>query len=169
MMDKIDLQILDAVQTDARIHQAELGRRVGLSAASVNERIHKLERLGVIRGYVALLDDLKLGRDMAAFIEVDIEHPRYEKAFLDLMIKLTEVQECHHVAGDFSCLLKVRVSDRRALRELVLDRINSLPGVRQTRTILVLGTTKETTRLSLFASTNGKKAKRVIHGRGSNK
>lgn len=166
MVDDVDLKILDALQSNSNLHQAEIGRRVGLSAASVNERIHKMERLGIIRGYVALLDDLKLGRDMAAFIEVYIDHPRHEKRFVDLMGQLAEVQECHHVAGDFSCLIKVKVRDRRALRELVLDRINALPGVRQTRTILVLETTKETARLSLLASGSGVQKLRAGRSRG---
>ncbi len=165
MVDDVDLKILDALQSNSTLHQAEIGRRVGLSAASVNERIHKMERLGIIRGYVALLDGLKLGRDMAAFIEVYIDHPRHEKRFIDLMGQLAEVQECHHVAGDFSCLIKVKVRDRRALRELVLDRINALPGVRQTRTILVLETTKETARLSLLPPGSDSTRGRAGHSR----
>ena len=72
----------------------------------------------------------------------------FQKA-VELMRSLDEVQECHYVAGEFSCLVKVKVPDRQALRELVLDRLNSLDGVRQTRTLIVLETAKETTRMAL--------------------
>jgi len=148
-MDLKDSKILNLLQDDAKTPQAEIARRVGLSAASVNERIRKLEQQGVIRKYVALLDDQKSGNDITAFIEVFIEHPRHEDAFVRLMRELEEVQECHYVTGDFSCLLKVKVPDRASLRELVLDRINALEGIRQTKTLIVLETAKEETRLAL--------------------
>jgi len=148
-MDSKDRQILDLLQGDAKTPQAEIARRVGLSPASVNERIHKLEQQGVIRKYVALLDDQKSGNDITAFIEVFIEHPKHEEGFVRLMRELEEVQECHYVTGEFSCLLKVKVADRASLRELVLDRINALEGIRQTKTLIVLQTAKEETKLAL--------------------
>ena len=143
-MDQKDRNILRILQTDARTPQAEIGRQIGLSAAAVNERIRKLERDGTIRRYAALLDDRKVGVDIIAFIDVFIESPAHEEKFTALMNELPEVQECHFVTGDFSCIVKARVPDRRSLRELVLDRINALAGVRQTRTWIVLATTKET-------------------------
>lgn len=148
-LDLKDRHILEVLQVDAKTSQAEIARRVGLSPASVNERIHKLEQRGVIRKYVALLDDRKAGNDITAFIEVFIEHPRHEETFVRLTRELAEVQECHYVTGEFSCLLKVKVPDRISLRELVLDRINALEGVRQTKTMIVLETAKEETRVAL--------------------
>jgi Lrp/AsnC family leucine-responsive transcriptional regulator len=150
-IDQKDRQILESLQRDAKLPQAEIARRVGLSPASVNERIHKLEQQGIIRKYVALLDDQKAGSEITAFIEVFIEHPRHEGPFVRLTRELDQVQECHYVTGEFSCLLKVKVADRVALRELVLDRINALEGVRQTKTMIVLQTAKEETSLALSA------------------
>jgi Lrp/AsnC family leucine-responsive transcriptional regulator len=149
MLDDTDRQILALLQDSTKIPQAEIARRVGLSTASINERIRKLEAQGVIRRWVALLDDRSVGNDITAFIEVFIEHPRREREFVELMQGLDEVQECHYVTGEFSCLVKVKVPDRQALRHLVLDRLNALEGVRQTRTLIVLETTKETTRQAL--------------------
>lgn len=154
-MDDKDRRMLEILQEDARTPQAEIARRVGLSAASVNERIRKLEREGVIRAWVTLLDDQKVGNDITAFVEVFVEHPRHEREFVTLMRELDEVQECHYVAGEFSCLLKVKVPDRTSLRALVLDRLNALEGVRQTRTLIVLETAKETTRMPLRPSSPG--------------
>jgi len=151
-LDLKDRHILEMLQVDAKTSQAEIARRVGLSAAAVNERIHKLEQKGVVRKYVALLDDRKVGNDITAFIEVFIEHPRHEASFVGLTRELAEVQECHYVTGEFSCLLKVKVPDRSSLRELVLDRINALEGVRQTKTLIVLETAKEETRVALNLS-----------------
>lgn len=151
-IDDKDLQILALVQADARLPQAEVGRRVGLSTAAVNERLRKLEQRGIILGYAALVDPERIGCDITAFVEVFIEHPRFESAFVERMKQIPEVQEVHHVTGEFSCLLKIKVWDRRALQRLLLDEINSLPGVRQTRTVIALSTSKEDFRIPLAAS-----------------
>lgn len=148
-VDAKDRAILRILQDDARTSQAEIGRQVGLSAATVNERIHRLERDGIIRRFTVLVDEQKLGVEITVYVEVFIESPAHEKEFVALVGKLPAVQECHFVTGEFSCLVKARVPDRRALRELVLDRINSLAGVRQTRTYIVLDTTQDDPRVEI--------------------
>ena len=142
-LDAKDRLILGLVQRDAKMPQAEIGRRVGLATASVNERLRKLEQAGVIRRYGALLDPQAVGASVAAFVEVSIEHPRFEPAIVEHIRQLATVQECHHITGEFSLLLKVRVRDMAALRELLLNQLNAREGVRQTRTIMVLETVKE--------------------------
>lgn len=151
-LDATDRAILDLLQDDARLSRGEIGRRVGLSAAAVHERIRKMERSGVIRGYAALLEGERVRCDLLAFVNVFIDHPRHEARFLEEVGALDEVQECHRVTGSATCLLKVRLPDRRALQTLVLDRINALPGVRHTETIVVLSTTKETPRIRTAAA-----------------
>src|SRR5467141_4352445 len=137
-LDGIDRKILSILQDDAKISQAELAKAVGLTAPSVNERIRKLERGGVIRGYVALLDERKLGHDITAFVEIFIEHPKFESGFIEAVGGLDEVLECHHITGEFSLLLKVRVKDMAAFRRLLIEKLNTVRGVRQTRTLIVL-------------------------------
>ena len=148
-VDAKDRAILRVLQDDARTSQAEVGRQVGLSAAAVNERIRRLERDGVIRRFTVLIDEQKVGVSITVYVEVFIESPAHEKEFVALVGKLPEVQECHFVTGEFSCLVKARVPDRTALRQLVLDRINSLAGVRQTRTYIVLDTTQDDPRVEI--------------------
>ena len=94
LLDEKDRQMLHLLQMDAKMPQAEIARRVGLSPASVNERIRKLEQRGVIRDWVVVLDDQKVGNDITAFVEIFIEHPRHEREFVELMRSLDEVQEC---------------------------------------------------------------------------
>ncbi len=141
-LDPTDLHILRLVQRDGKLVQAEIAKRVGLSTAAVNERLRKLEKSGVIRRYAALVDPAAVGVMLTAFVEVFLEHPRNERSFIDRLLGLDEVQECHYVTGESSLLLKVRVRDVRALQEL-LHRLNGLEGVRQTRTLIVLSTLKE--------------------------
>ncbi len=148
-LDPTDRRILEALQRDARRARAEIGREVGLSVAAVHERVRKLERDGVVRGYAALLHPEKVGCDLLAFVQVFVDHPRYEARFIEEVGRMPEVQECHRVTGAATCLLKVRVRDRRSLQTLILDRINAIAGVRQTETVVALSTTKETPRIHL--------------------
>jgi Lrp/AsnC family leucine-responsive transcriptional regulator len=143
VIDPKDRAILALVQQDAKRAQAEIAKRVGLSAAAVNERLKKLEKAGVIRRYAAVLDPRAVGVTITAFVEVFIEHPRHEAGFIKKVLELDEVQECHYVTGEFSLLLKVRARDVEALQQLLLRQLNALEGVRQTRTVMVLSTVKE--------------------------
>ena len=143
VLDGRDQKILALVQRDAKLPQAEIARRVGLSTAAVNERLRKLENAGVIRRYVAVVDPRSVGMSITAFVEVFIEHPRHEAVFIDRLLELDEVLECHHVTGEFSLLLKVRVRDMDGLQQLLLHQLNAQEGVRQTRTVMVLSTVKE--------------------------
>lgn len=148
-LDAIDRKILMLLQENAKLSQAEVARAVGLTAPSVNERIRKLERGGAIRAYVALLDERKVGHDIAAFVEVFIEHPKFELEFIRSVQPLDEVLECHHITGEYSFLLKVRVTDMNAFRRLLIEKLNTVQGVRQTRTLMVLATAKESHRIKV--------------------
>lgn len=142
-VDDTDRRILALVQRDAKLPQAQVASQVGLSTPAVNERLKKLERSGVIRRYAAVVDPHAVGAPVTAFVEVFIEHPRFEQAFLQHLQRLDEVQECHHVTGEFSLLLKVRVRDIERLQHLLLTDLGAHEGVRQTRTTMVLSTVKE--------------------------
>ena len=148
-MDEIDIRILEALQDDARCSRAALARRVGMSPAAVHERIKRLERAGIVTGYHAHLDPALAGSELLTYVEVFIEPPSEESAFLEAMAARPEVQEIHYVTGEFTCLLKVRVGDRETLKRFLIDRVNALEGVRRTRTTLVLSTSKESHRIIL--------------------
>src|SRR5262245_48043111 len=91
-LDEKDRRILALVQRDGKQSQAEIARHVGLSAPAVNERLRRLERSGVIRRFAALVDPRAVGASITAFVEVFIEHPRFEPAFIEQLLKLDEVQ-----------------------------------------------------------------------------
>lgn len=144
-LDDKDRMILHLVQRDGAMAQSEIAKQVGLSTAAVSERLAKLEKSGVIRRWTAIVEPAAVGSSVTAFIEVFFEHPRFESGFIERSQKLDEVLECHHITGEFSLLLKVRVSDMEALQQLLLQQLNSMEGVRQTRTVMVLSTVKEET------------------------
>jgi Lrp/AsnC family leucine-responsive transcriptional regulator len=141
-LDNVDRHILSILQEDCMLQLAKIGERVGLSAPSVADRIKKLEESGIIRGYTAILDARKLGKDITAFIGVSIDHPKLIKNFEKEIDRLEAVQECHHVTGEPTLLLKVKVDNTSTLEELI-RRIRSIDGVSRTQTSVVLSTYTE--------------------------
>ena len=146
MLDPIDLKILSVLQSHGRCHLAELAKEVDLSSPAVMERLKKLETRGVIKGYQAVLDPKKVGKDVTAFIGVSVAHQRYIDAFSSQMARQRDVLECHHVTGDESFLLKVKTANTDSLEKLLAE-IRSLEGVTRTVTKVVLSTPKETQKL----------------------
>ncbi len=147
-LDAIDIQILKMLQERGRTKRSELAEKVGLTIPSVSERLRKLESMGIIKGYHALLDPRKVGLEVTAFILVETESPRYFDQILQRAVNNEEILECHGVTGEGSFLLKARTSSTASLEDL-LNEIGSWPGVTNTRTSVVLSSPKETTVLPL--------------------
>jgi Lrp/AsnC family leucine-responsive transcriptional regulator len=147
MIDETDATILDLLQENARISQADVARVVGLAPSAVLERIRKLEGRGIIKGYAALVDPRELDQSMLAFIAVRSEEAPGDDSVSRALAKCPEVLEVHHVAGDDCYLLKVRARDAEHIGQLLRHRFGRIPGVRSTRTTIVLETVKETPRL----------------------
>ena len=160
MIDQTDLKILYILQNNGRTRLAEIADEVELSAPAVMERVKKLEASGVIKGYQALVDGKKVGKDITAFIGVSIGNQRDIDQFAIEMLRYRDVQECHHVTGDESFILKVKSANTGSLEKL-LGQIRSVEGVTRTVTKIVLSTAKEGQALDLDAGltevANGKK------------
>jgi Lrp/AsnC family leucine-responsive transcriptional regulator len=148
-MDALDYRIVDMLQRDGRATQLEISRAVGLSQPAVAERIRKLEERGVITGYVARVDANKLGKDITAFIGVNIEHPKYFEGFAKKVMALPEVLEAHRVAGQDSYILKVKTANTRTLDQLLVETLRTISGVTRTHTTIVLTSIKEETLVSV--------------------
>jgi Lrp/AsnC family leucine-responsive transcriptional regulator len=139
---------------------ADIADKVELSTPAVMERVRKLEAGGIIKGYHALIDAKKVGKDIAAFIGVSIGHQRDIDGFAAQMLRYDDVLECHHVTGDESFILKVKSANTGSLEKL-LGEIRSVEGVTRTVTKVVLSTVKENQALQLDAglaeNSHGKK------------
>jgi Lrp/AsnC family transcriptional regulator, leucine-responsive regulatory protein len=148
-LDDIDLQILDLLQTNARETQVEIARAVGLAPSAVLERMRKLEARGILRGYAAQIDPKALGLGLLAFVAVRSDEFGPGNRIAQALADHPEVLEVHHVAGDDCYLIKVRARDAEHLGQLLRTRFAQIPGVRSTRTTIVLETSKETPRLAI--------------------
>lgn len=145
-VDDVDLQLLQLMQANARITQSDMAKQVGLAPSAVLERVRKLETRGAIRGYHAVIDPRLLDRPLLAFVAVRADE---RDAAVGLPVArslsaLRDVLEVHHVAGDDCYLLKIRARDAEHLGQMLRTQIAVIPGVRSTRTTIVLESTKET-------------------------
>jgi Lrp/AsnC family leucine-responsive transcriptional regulator len=150
-IDKIDAKILRVLQKDGRISNLKLAEQVHLSPTAVLERVKRLTRDEFILGYEARLNPDKLGAGLMVFIEVVLDRttPDVMNAFKAAVQARPEILECHLVAGGFDYLIKTRVADMGAYRELIGSVVWALPGVRETHTYAVMEEVKNTTELAL--------------------
>ncbi len=148
-LDEIDVQILRTLQTDGRITNADLAEKVGLSPPSTLQRVRRLEKAGLIRGYAALLDPDRLGFKVTVFASVRLELHQDQpvERFRREVMSIPEVLECYNVSGEADFLLKIIVADIKAYEALVREKLSRIRGIGQIQSSFVLATTKHTTRL----------------------
>lgn len=144
-LDKIDLKILQALQENARISYVDLANKVGLSTTPCLERVKRLERNGVIKGYKALLNPRYLRANLLVFVEVSLEtqSPTVFDEFRKAVARLPQIQECHLVSGQFDYILKCRIPEMSAYRQLLGDVVLTLPGVKESKSYVVMEEVKE--------------------------
>lgn len=150
-LDEQDLIILRELQRDGGLSNVELAKRVSLSPPATHTRVRRLEDLGYIREYVALLDRDKLGYDMLCFITVSLRmhQPEEVHRFRSIVSELPEVLECYHITGDYDYILKVVVQNRLDLQRFLMDSLTPIPGIERIYTRVVLTEIKATTTLPL--------------------
>lgn len=139
-LDRTDLRILRLLQSDGRIGNAEIAKRVNTSAATCHRRIQRLFAEGYVTGVRALVAPQRVERGTLAIVGVVLDRSTPESfgAFEEAVKKMPVVLDCHIVAGDFDYVLKIRVRDMADFNKLHADKLIALPGVRQTRTFFVM-------------------------------
>ena len=149
MIDEIDRQILDLLQADARMSNAAIAEQVGLTTSTVHDRVKKLERKGIIKGYVALVDAELLNKPITAFIRLSVSSTSgnyldSKKSIATVCETEPDVIECHGVAGEDCYILKVKATNPKALEQLI-DRIRCNAQISRSISSIVLSTLKEIT------------------------
>ncbi|MFQ6618176.1 MAG: Lrp/AsnC family transcriptional regulator [Fidelibacterota bacterium] len=150
-LDEIDRKILSILQDNGRIRNRELANRIGLSPPSALERVKKLEKKGVIKRYVALLNPVSIGKDTVMFVAVSliIHQENAIEKFTSAVMSLPEVLECYHITGTSDYLLKVAVRDVAAYEEFVLHKLLKIPVIQNIQTSVVLSTVKQNTKFEI--------------------
>lgn len=144
-LDRIDRRILAALQADGRVSNVALARQVNLSPTPCLERVRRLERDGFIRGYHARLNPRLLGAGLLVFVEITLSKTSRDafRDFREAVVDVREVIDCHLVSGNFDYLIKARVADMAAYRELLGETLLALPGVSASRSYVVMEEIKD--------------------------
>lgn len=139
-LDATDIKILEVLQTDGRITTKALADQLSLSTTPVFERVKRLEREGIIKQYVALLDNRKLDLMLTAFISISLtKHSRsYLEKFVNEVNQYPEVMECYHIAGNFDFLLKVVLKNMERYEAFVLTKLSTIVNLGQVQSSFVL-------------------------------
>lgn len=150
-LDQIDSKLLVLLQEDTKKTTKELSLILNLSVTAVYERIKKLEREGIIKKYVALLDRNKINKGFVVFCHVKlIQHTRENIAtFEQQVVQLTEVLECFHVSGDYDYILKVFVENMEEYREFMVTKLTTLQHIGSTQSSFMIEEVKNTTAFKL--------------------
>jgi DNA-binding Lrp family transcriptional regulator len=150
-LDKFDIAILQELQTDGRLTNAELSQRVGLSAAPCWRRVRALEEAGFIKGYHAEIDRHKIGLGVLAFVRVDTERVTGEatRKLEDAIRKLPEAISCHYISGTGTFELQVVAQDLDSFSRFALQHLMNLPNVKDLHTSFSLGEVKASHALPL--------------------
>jgi transcriptional regulator, AsnC family len=148
-VDRIDRNILTILQQEGRISYTELADRVGLSTTPCMERVKRLERDGFITGYHASVNPQMLNYNLLVFVEIALSYqsPDAFERFNRAVSTLPYILECHLVSGDADYLLKARLHDMSQYRELLGDMLLTLPGVKNSKSYIVMEEVKEQTQL----------------------
>ena len=143
---KIDRNLLRILQRDGRISYTDLAREVGLSVTPCIERVKRLERNGYILGYAAQVCPERLNASLVVFVQIRLNHTSQKnfEEFRRSVMDLENIQSCFLVSGNYDYLLKARVADMAAYRELLGHRILKLPAVQESTSYVVMEELKET-------------------------
>jgi len=150
-LDEIDRTILDVLQRDGRISNADLARQVSLSQPATYARMRRLEQAGYISGYAAQLNREKLGYGMLCYIHLSgqLHQQQQLENLRTALLNMPEVLECAFVTGEFDFLIKVVLRNQKDLERFILHKLTPLPGVGRVNTSLVVAEIKSTTALPI--------------------
>jgi len=150
-LDETDINLLQLLQSDSKKTTKEYALKLGLSTTAIYERIRRLERLGAIRKYVALVDKGIVDRNFTVFCHVKlVQHVKDNIAqFEAQVLKLREVVECHHLSGDYDYLLKIHVQNMEAYRNFMVNKLTAMSHIGSTQSSFTIKEVKHSTAIPL--------------------
>lgn len=144
-LDKTDLQLLRVLQQNARMTTKELAHEVNLSTTPVFERLKRLERDGIIKKYIAILDAEKLNQGFTVFCQVKLKQMNRDiaQSFVDVIEDIPEVSECYNISGNYDYLLKVHATDMRAYQSFVINTLGGIESLGSIESTFVMDEIKQ--------------------------
>ncbi len=150
-LDKIDMKILTILQKNARISMTELAEQVGLSTTPVTERVKRLEREQIITGYFTRINPHKVNQGLLVFVEIKLRSKSGNifDEFRREVMQIPQILECHLVSGEYDYLIKARLPDMHAYRDMLGSILLQLPAAAESRSYVVMEEVKEAMILDL--------------------
>jgi Lrp/AsnC family transcriptional regulator for asnA, asnC and gidA len=137
-IDNLDRKILDIITKNARIPYLEVARECNVSGAAIHQRVQRLIRIGVIKGSEFKVDPVLVGFKTCAYIGIFLDHPGHYREVIIKFRDIPEIIECHYTTGNYSLFIKVYTHDNEHLRDILTDKIQNIPGVVRTETLISL-------------------------------
>ncbi len=150
-LDKTDIKILEILQNNGRITNAQLAAEIGISPPGMLDRVKRLETAGVIQKYVALVNPTKVGKGIMATVLVSLavhQIPSLDR-FTEEINRLDDVLECYHITGEDDFLLKIAVADIQAYENFVINKLTKIKGINKIKTSFILSTVKYNTQIHI--------------------
>lgn len=153
-LDSKDLEVLRIIQENCRLTAREISGRTDLAVTTVFAKIKRMEKLGFIRGYHAILENAKLNAGTTAFVLISFDYTGEDKVLSQRKVakkiaELAEVQEVHIISGEWDILAKVKAKDVESIGKFVVDKLRLIRGIEKTLTCLVFESNKESTAIPL--------------------
>jgi Lrp/AsnC family leucine-responsive transcriptional regulator len=151
IFDKVDKLLLDLLQKDSKITTKELSVHLNLSSTAVYERVRKLDRNGVIKKYVALVDKEKVDKSFVVLCQIKLDQHKHEHVnkFEREVIKFEEVLECFNVSGEYDYYLKIVVTNMKAYRDFLNTKLTTLDHISSTHSTFIINEVKDTLAIHL--------------------
>lgn len=137
-IDNLDRKILDIITKNARIPYLEVARECNVSGAAIHQRVQRLIRIGVIKGSEFIVDPFLVGFKTCAYIGIFLDQPGHYREVAKSFRDIPEIIECHYTTGNYSLFIKVYTRDNEHLRNILTEKIQSIPGVGRTETLVSL-------------------------------
>ncbi|SRR5690554_5101911 len=150
-IDHIDKKILNLLQNDGRVTIKEMASQLNMSTTPIFERIKKLEKSGIIKQYAAILDPEKLDKKLYSFAHISLKDHNKETVdlFIEKILKIPEVMECHYVTGNSDFILKILLNDMEQYRDFVMDKLFKMTNIAKVETFLSLSVSKRSHKVPL--------------------
>ncbi len=143
-LDKIDKKILSILSANSKLGNKEIASEIGLSVTPTFERIKRLERHGVIKNYVAILDKKKIDKGLHVLCQVSLKAHNLDLllGFEDEIVHLNEVNSCYHIAGNYDYLLSIEVKDMDEYQDFLKQKLAAIPNIANVQSSFVMSTLK---------------------------
>lgn len=138
-IDDFDKQILRQLEADGRVAYSAIALELGISNSMVHQRVSKLIDQGILTGIKPVLNEKKMGFDWGAFTGISLEKDYDSARVIEELKKIPEITECYYITGTYTLYLKIIATDHQHMREILYEKIDSIPGIAKTDTIIELG------------------------------